>query len=194
MIPSADQSAWEGFLKGDRQAFARLYREHIHQLIAYGMRISSEQHVVKDAIQDLFVELWRSRASLSPVRSVKSYLLKSLRYKLLRNSKVRTRYYSDLPEQADPQNIETNMLAAEEETGQREKVRRAISRLPARQQEVINLRFFHACSTEEAAEIMSVNYQSATNLLHRAIVHLRQYLDGGALTGISLFFDFFLNR
>lgn len=188
MLPSADRSAWEDFLKGDRQAFARLYREHIHQLIAYGMRISSEQNVVKDAIQDLFVELWRSRANLLPVRSVKGYLLKALRYKLLRNSNVRTRYYSEVPDQADPHNIETNILAQEEETGQREKVRLAISRLPTRQQEVINLRFFHACTTEEVAEIMSINYQSATNLLHRAIIHLRQYLDAGLVTTFFLIF------
>lgn len=187
LSPSADQSAWEEFIKGDRQAFSRLYREHIHQLIAYGIRISGEQHVVKDAIQDLFIELWKSRANLSPVHSVKGYLLKSLRYKLLRNNKVRTRYYSDLPDQADPHNIETNILEQEELTGQREKVRRAIGRLPARQQEVINLRFFHACTTEEVAEIMAVNYQSATNLLHRAIVQLRQHLDAGLFSVIFLF-------
>lgn len=186
--PSADQSAWEDFTKGDTLAFGRLYREHIHQLIAYGMRISGEQHVVRDAIQDLFMELWKGRATLSAVRSPKGYLLKSLRYKLLRHHQVRVRYYSDVPDVADPQNIETNILEQEELTGQQEKVRRAISRLPARQQEVINLRFFHACSTEEVAEIMSVNYQSATNLLHRAILHLRQYLDAGLLSMAFLFF------
>lgn len=188
MTPSADQSAWEDFRKGNRQAFERLYREHIHGLFAYGMRISSEQYVVKDAIQDLFVELWKGRAALSPVRSVKGYLLKALRYKLLRNNKVRTRYFSDLPELPDPQNIETNILAREEESSRHQKVRRAIDRLPARQQEVINLRFFHACSTEEVAEIMSVNYQSAINLLHRAIVQLRHYLNAVLF---SLSFVFF---
>ena len=185
---AADQSAWEDFIKGDRQAFARLYREHIHQLIAYGMRISGEQHVVKDAIQDLFVELWKGRSNLASVRSVKGYLLKALRYKLLRNHKVRTRYYSDVPDQADPQNAETTMLERETATSRHEQVRLAINRLPPRQQEVINLRFFHACTTEEAAEIMSVNYQSATNLLHRAIIHLRHHLDAGLFSLIFLFF------
>lgn len=175
-------------MKGDRQAFARLYQEHIHQLIAYGMRISSEQNVVKDAIQDLFMELWRGRANLSPVSSVKGYLLKALRYKLLRNKKVHTRYYAAVPELADPANIETSILAIEEEKGLQEKIRRAIHRLPPRQQEVINLRFFHACTTEEVAEIMSVNYQSATNLLHRAILHLREYLNTGLTTLVFLFF------
>ncbi|MGN7723258.1 RNA polymerase sigma factor [Chitinophaga sp. 22620] len=179
--PSAGDPAWEDFRKGDRDAFAQLYHQHIQPLIAYGMRVSGEQQVVKDVIQDLFVELWRSRTQLQSVRSVRGYLLKALRYKLLRNAKVKTRYYSELPDQADPDNAEQHRLEAESEQQRRERIRHALGRLPGRQQEIINLRFYHGCTTEEAAEIMAVNYQSAVNLLHRAIVQLREMLGPGLI-------------
>ncbi|MBO9153758.1 RNA polymerase sigma factor [Chitinophaga sp. GCM10012297] len=184
--PSAVQPDWEDFRKGDRDAFERLYHQHIQQLIAYGMRITGEQQVVKDVIQDLFVELWRSRAHLQSVHSVRGYLLKALRYKLLRNTKIRTRYYAELPDQPDPDNAEQHILETETEQQRKERIRLALERLPGRQQEVINLRFYHGCSTEEAAEIMAVNYQSAVNLLHRAIVQLREMLGPGLIC--TLFF------
>ncbi|MGN6510024.1 MAG: RNA polymerase sigma factor, partial [Chitinophaga sp.] len=69
----------------------------------------------------------------------------------------------------------------ENEQHRRERIRLALERLPGRQREVVNLRFYHGCSTEEAAEIMAVNYQSAVNLLHRAIVHLREILGPGLI-------------
>lgn len=181
IIPSAEQLAWDDFRKGDRNAFASLYHFHIQPLIAYGMRVTGEQQVVKDVIQDLFVELWRSRAHLPPVQSVRGYLLKALRYKLLRNAKIKTRYFAELPDQPDPNNAELRLLDTENEQQRRERIRLALERLPGRQREVVNLRFYHGCSTEEAAEIMAVNYQSAVNLLHRAIVHLREILGPGLI-------------
>jgi RNA polymerase sigma-70 factor (ECF subfamily) len=172
----ADQTAWDDFRKGSREAFAQLYHEHIHMLIAYGIRVTGEENVVKDAIQDLFIELWRSLAQLQPVRTVHGYLLKALRYKLMRNARVQARYSSDVPEDVDT-DIESHIVEKEEELLKQVKVRRAIARLPVRQQEAINLRFYHNCSNEDIAGIMGMNYQSATNLLHRAILHLRQSME-----------------
>jgi RNA polymerase sigma-70 factor (ECF subfamily) len=178
VIPTpADHTVWEEFKKGDREAFAQLYRTHIHSLIGYGMRITGDQSVVKDAIQDLFMELWRSKEQLQPPRSVQGYLLTALRYKLMRNAKVQKRYERDVPDQPDTINIESTILLKEAEILQKAQIQRAISQLPPRQQEVINLRFFYGCSTEDVAGIMGMNYQSATNLLHRAVLHLRKFLE-----------------
>ena len=182
VIPDpADHTVWDKFKYGDREAFALLYRTHIHMLIAYGMRIASEQNVVKDAIQDLFMELWRSKEQLQPPRSIEAYLLKALRYKLMRNAKVQQRYQAEVPDAPDPLNIESSILLRETENLQKEQIQKAIAQLPQRQQEVINLRFFQGCSTEDVAGIMGLNYQSATNLLHRAVLHLRKFLGSGIL-------------
>ncbi len=186
-LPPATDPVWEDFKKGDRDAFAKLYDEHAPPLIVYGMRVSGEEAVVKDVVQDLFVELWRSRAQLQSVRSVRGYLLKALRYKLMRKAAVRLLYKEELPEQADPVNPEAIILEHEDETIRRQLIRRAIDRLPRRQQEVVNLRFYQGLTTEEAAEIMAVNYQSAVNLLHRAVDQLRKILGPGALTLLILY-------
>lgn len=185
--PPAADPAWEAFRKGDRDAFAQVYDEHAPPLIVYGIRVSGDEGVARDVVQDLFIELWRSRARLQSVVSVRGYLLKALRYKLMRKAAVRLLYAETLPEQADPVNPEAIILEHENETIRRQLVRRAIDQLPKRQQEMINLRFYQGLSTEEAASVMAVNYQSAANLLHRAVSQLRQTLGPNALALIVLF-------
>lgn len=175
-IPPAENAVWMEFLKGDRVAFAQLYHQHIRMLIGYGMRIAGEQDIVKDAIQDLFVELWRSRERLQPVNAVHSYLLRALRYKLMRYARIQARYSAEIPEGIDPDNIEHTITGHEHASQQQAKLKDAIARLPVRQQEAINLRFYHDCSNEDIAGIMGMNYQSASNLLHRAILQLRKHL------------------
>ncbi|MBN9380546.1 MAG: RNA polymerase sigma factor [Chitinophagaceae bacterium] len=170
---------WERFKKGDQEAFAQLYNEHIDNLLLYGMKTIRKEQVVKDAIQDLFVELWRSRENLQSVRSVPLYLFKSLRYKLFRENKMRM----EVPSASIPaypslldSSIEMLILQREEECSHREKISHAIRQLPCRQQEAINLRFYQGFSNEQIALIMDINYQSVINLIHKAILQLRKHL------------------
>lgn len=184
--PPAADLAWEAFRQGDRDAFAQLYDEHAPPLIVYGIRVSRDEWLVRDVIQDLFIELWRSRGRVPAVSSVRGYLLKALRYKLMRKAGVRMLYADTLPEQADPVHPEAILLEQENESLRRQLIRQAIGRLPQRQQEMINLRFYQGLTTEEAAGIMAINYQSATNLLHRAVTHLRQLLGPQAIALIFI--------
>ena len=113
--PPAPDPGWEAFRKGDRDAFAQLYDEHAPPLIVYGIRVSGDEGLVRDVIQDLFVEIWRSRANLQSPGSVRGYLLKALRYKLMRKVAVRLLYADSLPEQADTANPESIILEHENE-------------------------------------------------------------------------------
>ncbi len=99
----------------------------------------------------------------------------------MRKARVRLLYAETLPEQADTSSPEAIILEHEDEILRRRLVRRAIDQLPKRQQEMINLRFYQGLSTEEAASVMAVNYQSAANLLHRAVDHLRKIMGPNAL-------------
>src|SRR5882672_10780272 len=85
--PDEEVLLWLQFKGGDREAFATLYQKHSIPLIAYGMKLCPDLDLLKDQIQELFVELWHSREGLSPTDSVKFYLLKALRYKLIRQGK-----------------------------------------------------------------------------------------------------------
>ncbi len=169
---------WLRFMAGDFTAYATLYKEHVESLILYGLKIKPDKDKVQDAIQDLFVELWHSKENLKPVQQVNVYLLKALRYKLIKKEKNRLSPLKDdpgdLPVTALEQSIEFFILEKEDRAYNLEKIRRAVRLLPKKQQEIINLRFYKGLSTEEVAAVMAINYQSAANLLHKAVQFLRQ--------------------
>ena len=171
---------WDRFRQGNRAAFGDIYNEYAHALIVYGFRIVNDGQAIKDAIQDLFVELWRSRENLQQVHHVKAYLFASLRYKLLQKRKLTTIYSTEenmVNISAHVISPEAVLLDREEETETIFKVRNAVRTLSRRQQEAVTLKFYHGFTNEQIAEIMGINYQSATNILHRAFLLLRQHFN-----------------
>jgi RNA polymerase sigma-70 factor (ECF subfamily) len=189
MMSEADMQRWSQFKQGDREAFAAIYQQHILHLITYGLRLCADQDLLKDQIQELFVELWHSRKNLAPTRSVKFYLFKALRYKLIRLEK--NRYLSqqsarialsfDNPLQ-DP--IETSIIENESRASRVASLRLAIKSLSLRQQEAIQLRYFQGFTHDQIAELMDLNYQSVSNLLHRALFRLKEVFKTPILPGL----------
>jgi RNA polymerase sigma factor (sigma-70 family) len=185
---------WLQFKNGDREAFARLYRLFSVPLIAYGFRLCPDTHLLKDQIQELFIELWNSRNNLSATDSVKFYLFRALRYKLIRlekNRHSRLTILSHTPDWTD--GLLRPMEAASDEKEMYEsrlaQVKKAIGGLTQRQQEVIHLRFFQGFTHDQIAVLLGMNDQSVRNLLHRALVRLRDKIRVPVAT--ALFFLFF---
>ncbi|HLX92453.1 MAG TPA: sigma-70 family RNA polymerase sigma factor [Puia sp.] len=175
---------WSLFKSGDKSAFEEIYRLHIAALLSYGTRYCNDQNILKDSIQDLFVELWHSRDHLANVSSVRFYLIKSLRYKLTRRVKsltfVRTELSAEAPNGGDFSRFavspEAEIIEKEIEDARIETLRRAIHFLSRRQQEVIQLRFFQGFTNEQIAELMHMNYQSVSNLVYTSLCRIRKNL------------------
>ncbi len=51
-----------------------MYQRHAGTPYNYGYHLVSEAALVKDAMQDLFADLWRTRRNLSDTTSIKYYL------------------------------------------------------------------------------------------------------------------------
>lgn len=186
-----DVDLWNKFRKGDRHAFALIYKIHIAELLSYGYRVTSNQQLIKDSIQDLFLHIWLHRGNLSETTSIKYYLFRSLRNRILQN-------LDTAPEVASQPNDftldgilseiswEEELIQEETQTSQMQRLRKAIERLPKRQQEAIQLRYFHSFGLDEISTMMEMNNQSVRNLLHRAITHLRGLLELAGLLVIMV--------
>lgn len=163
--------------QGKEAAFEALYRRYIGDLLAYGSRMGVEEDVLKDLVQDLFIEIWRSRENLSTLDNAKFYLFKALRYKMLRHHH---RANSAVPLQEDyiiaEESVESRILNAEQEGLTSRQIRQAIERLPRRQQEIIHLRYFQGFTNREIALLLNLQYQSTANLVHRSLQSMKQYL------------------
>jgi RNA polymerase sigma-70 factor (ECF subfamily) len=174
---------WSRFKNGDLQALEAIYRTNIQSLIHYGEKINPDTDLVKDTIQDLFIELWRNRQQLSDIVQVKFYLFRALRNKLYRaishQSFVSQGELQLSTENLQAEYVELSIISQEEETHIRQNLMQLLKSLPQRQREAIYLRFYHNMPYEAIASMMDMNYQSTLNLVQRALNSLRKKFTGG---------------
>lgn len=192
---TADPELWQAFKAGSREAFAQIYDRHIQDLLSYGYRVTSDRQLIKDSVQDLFLHLWRSREHLKDTDSIRFYLYRSLRNRIIRNSEKNNHTAIDsaglFENIIGELSFEDDLIANEQLTEQHLRLKHAIQQLPKRQQEIIQLRYYHDFNLEEISEIMDINNQSVRNLLHRAITELRRYFIfiGGMVLSFWLWFE-----
>ena len=135
--------------------------------------------MVEDCIQDLFLEVWQRREYLSDTEHVKFYLLKALRRKIYleTNSQQKWQHESlNSNQEADFMgefSIEASIIEVETTEHHLRKLNQVLTQLTKREREVIYLKFYQEMDYEQIANLMSINYQSARNLIHTAIKELK---------------------
>lgn len=181
---------WQAFKKGDKQAFARIYRSYVSQLLNYGYKVTSDRTLIEDSIQDLFFELWQNKARLSDTTSIRFYLFKALRYKIVRNVKANEWFMTEYLESQEENDVdfshERYLIELEVQSSQVTHLKELIRKLPQRQQEAVNLRYYHDFSNEEIAHIMGVNYQSACKFIYTALKNLKSNLQLSSVSSAFL--------
>ena len=168
-----DEVLWNLFQNGSKKAFEEIYRRNIQMLFHFGTRITSDHSLVKDSIQELFIDLWRRRKPGHEVRQVKVYLIKSFRYKLQRVISKAGSQKTITPEELYEQLVDESHDEEERVEQRRMQLQKSLERLSPRQREVVYLRYFQNLSNREIAEILGINYQSVSNILMRALTKMR---------------------
>lgn len=167
-----DEAVWCDFKNGNREALSSIYQRYFRILIQYGLRISTDRDLVKDCIQDLFVEMWNNRVNLAVPQSVKAYLLSSIQRKVVRCLKKFRTAQSKLNQQSEGtsvESIESQIISEQHCIDQYQAIGRALNSLTTRQHEAVYLKFYTDLSYTEIAEIMKISTDSIYNLISKAI-------------------------
>ena len=159
--------------KGDVSALEELYQQYHPELYLYALKLTNSQDLAKDAIQDTFVAIWKYRSNLAKANSMRFYLLQALRNQCLKILKKRKRFLSIGPVSPEMtiQPEELKLKDTSRETKQ--KITQALNSLSNRQREIVYLKYYENLDYQEIAKLLSINYQSVVNHVHRAIVRLR---------------------
>ncbi len=173
-----EQTLWKDMISGNKKSFEDLYNQYFQALINYGFRITKNENLIEDAVQELFISIWNNRTNLSEVNEVKFYLFRSLKNRILRQLE------KDIFDKSEDVDVYLDLLISISEEQKKidseqlntnlDTLQRAIAHLPLRQQEVINLKYYHDFSLDEIAKLMNVNKQSVSNLLFRSYAILRK--------------------
>ena len=178
-----DRQVWDQIKSGERAGMEALYVKYAQELFRLGMSIKGDRSLVKDCIQEVFLNLWQYRHTVKNTDNVKLYLFKCLSNKIHKEvGKDKKRYGNLIPEHED------NLWDIEEQdpensSEKRKRLAEVLRSLPARQNEVIQLLYFENHSYEDTSAIMGINVQSVYTLAWKAIANLKK---GVALIGMLL--------
>jgi RNA polymerase sigma factor (sigma-70 family) len=163
---------------GDKEAYSWIYRTNIQELYQYGLRFTNNTELIKDCIQEVFTAIYKNRKRLPVPDNVTVYLFVSLKNNLIRTLQ-RESFYKDNPESVpfslEP-TVEEQYIEQETHDLRQKQIKDVLSLLSSRQQEIIYYRYIKELSLDEICSIMSLNYQSAQNLIQRSLKKMRDVL------------------
>ncbi|MEQ8552082.1 MAG: sigma-70 family RNA polymerase sigma factor [Cyclobacteriaceae bacterium] len=174
-----DPQIWEMFRQGQEIAFIHIYRKNFNDLFQYGIQFSSNEALIEDAIQDMFIELREKRAKCQIKSSIKNYLFTCMRRRILLYKK---KFEDKLTSLDNSETIEFDItLSAEQRIIESqlsressEKLDKAIKGLSLRQREAIYYLFYEGMDYTEIMELMNFsNIRSVRNLIYRAIKSMK---------------------
>jgi len=173
----SDSGLWKSFLSGDANSFKLIYERSVQDLFAYGKSFCQDQEIVKDSIQDLFVEIYSTRTRLSPTDKILPYLMVVLKRIIIRKLR-KTEANKNLDFERLPFILEIG--EEEKDSGKEDNLeilKNALDELSPRQREAIHLKYVAGLSYTELSKVMNLNYQTSRNLISRAIQKLRVLLN-----------------
>ena len=159
-----------------REDLVAIYEEQSPGIFRYAVRLLGDTNLAEDCVSETFSRfLGAIQRGGGPKENIRAYL-----YRVAHNWV--TDYYRRQPlpelelekhEQGEPGSNPAYEVAEEME---RERVRSAILRLPAEQQQIIQLRFLENWSHEEVAQVLGKSADATRSMQYRAIGSLRRML------------------
>jgi RNA polymerase sigma factor (sigma-70 family) len=166
------------FCAGNDHAFSELYDLYVQSLFNYGMKLTQDQELLKDCIHDVFVKVYTKRNEKHTINNLGSYLLISLKNRLLDEFRRNTFMDDGEVEHYDyrraSEDVEHDYLDTERELMQTAQVARLMNHLTRRQRQAITLYYLEERKYDEICDIMQMNYHSVRNLMHRGMLKLRE--------------------
>ncbi len=71
------QEIWNNIANGDLQAYKTLYHGYFKMLYNYGYKFTTDTASIEDSIQEVFMDVWKKRASVATVQLPHSYFFAS---------------------------------------------------------------------------------------------------------------------
>jgi RNA polymerase sigma factor (sigma-70 family) len=158
-----------------RREYDVLIRTYSKQLFDFGFRFCQDGEIVKDCLQQLYLDLWNRGFDVAHDRRIKSYLFKAIKNRVLRE-KEKWSKNSPIEEGYDfvlEFGAEMSMIALEGDRELAFKLQKILNELPPRQREIIYLKFYQGLDTDQISAIMGINPQSVHNLLQKAYQNIK---------------------
>ncbi|WP_321373075.1 sigma-70 family RNA polymerase sigma factor [uncultured Draconibacterium sp.] len=170
------QLVWNKFKSGDKIAFKTIYNEFSDSLFSYGARITSDRELLKDSIQDLFINVYSYGSNLRNPELLEFYLYKTLK-RIIVNKLVEKKQFSSIQE--SPSVFDLKFSIEDQKFGDEEDLtikvlQKEISDLKPSKRELLFLKFNSNLTYVEIGKLLNLKPNTVKKQVYRILKHLRR--------------------
>ncbi|MBC9797422.1 RNA polymerase sigma factor [Sinomicrobium weinanense] len=175
-----DSRIWSDMKRGSKEAFDRVFNEHMAYLLNYGRSFTGDLDLLEDCAQELFCRIWVRRDTLKDTDNIRFYLMAAFRkelFKALKKEQKKNFWRSwILPSSLPGFEVSLETAMVEEETRLRDlnRLKGGFAQLSPRQKEIIYLKYYNQLSFDEISEVMQLDKKAVYNALSKAMLSLRK--------------------
>lgn len=178
---ASDEELLAGLAAGRLESLDALYERYASMAYGIARRITGDDALAEDVVQDAFLGAWRSAERYVAGRgSVRTWLLSIVHHRAI-DAVRRRRPVSELPDEAEGTRVPHPLTLPDvwgEVAGRLDAavVRAALDTLPAPQREALELAYFGGLSQSEIAERTGVPLGTVKSRVRLALVAMRREL------------------
>jgi len=178
MTDAEEVKYWYDFIDGNLDALSVLFLHYAKGLVAYGMKICPDEELVKDSIQEVFIQLIQKRHKLKRNEMIKGLVYRLLRNKIIDEIKLinRGRKVDNLIFNSNSRiemDAEHSLIGLEEEILKNSRFTSALEKLSAHQKEAMFLKYSDGFSYDQISKVMGISIASARTLIYRTLKQIK---------------------
>ena len=177
----------DGIHRGDEIAFRDAFLHYQPWLVSIAYALVASEPDAQEIVQEVMLNLWTKRATLSVRQSLVSYLYAAVRKRAisaLRRRRVERIWVArvlrshgtlgpgPIPDNPDRLPVESELAVGELQAA----IARAVAKLPVRRRETLILHRVGHITNAQIAELMGVSIRTVDTQLHQAYATLRKEL------------------
>ena len=173
----------ENWQHGDVNAFETLYRQYEKLVFRTAYLITGSKEAAEDALQEVFVSVWRSRHTYDPSKGKLTTWLHRITVNQCSSGKARKAPAAvsleekgiDLPERKysyQPEDMLINKM-------EYDRLLRAMDSLDTKHRSILVLRYFNGLSYQEIAETLEIPLGTVKSRLNQSLRHLKEQMNPG---------------
>ncbi|MFL5686453.1 MAG: RNA polymerase sigma factor [Chloroflexota bacterium] len=160
---------------GDRAAFSELAARSLGRLTAVARMILRDEYAAQDAVQEAFIEAWRSLPGLRDPDKFDAWIRRLLVRSCFKGSR-RTKRVDAVEIRLTPAD-EPAIFGGERDLALRDQLERGLARLSAQQRAVVVLVYYLDLPLADAAQAMGIPLGTTKSRLNRATSALRAAIE-----------------
>lgn len=168
------EAVWIDFKNGDTQAIGKIYNTYVDILFRYGSKISTDRELVKDCIQQLFLELISSKKLGNP-SNIEFYLLKGLKRIIINQLKTKIKRQELNSEDLHAFEIKFDHHDAQSNNESQifDLLDEELKKLSAKKKELLFLKFYSGLNNKEIGKIVGLNSGTVQKQIYRLLQQFR---------------------